>query len=277
MVKRSGLNRFLTAETGGFSPELVKKLFFPDFIYYRNKQKFDPYGVCNFQPSLYEPMNLDEWIGWTKPKNLSGNSKVNSANREKYVELISEALPSAFVGEGSERSFYLCKKGVEIHRVVIGDDDEAIRVLAGKKHTGWGKTRKETDIAETKLVFGLDLDAPVYRAKRKTEKVPTSWTYEDKHGVSHTYEYSRRERSGVWLKAQKDNPSSYEKGTSVWQKQRADRTGDKVETWFEKQWGFRGRPFMNIGLSNPNTRNQFFVLVPKTRGDRWGVVNWIGL
>lgn len=270
----SGLDRFLTTETGEFSPELVKELFFPDFIYYRNKQKFDPYGLCNFKPALYEPIKLDDWIGWKKPKNLGGNSLKASENREKYVKLISEALPSAFVGSGAERSLYICKKGAEIHRVVIGDDDEAIRVLSGKKHTGWGKNRKETNIAETKLVFGLDLDAPVYRAKRKTQQVPTSWTYEDKEGVSHTYEYSRRERSGIWLKAQKDNPSSYEKGTSFWQTTNAQQQGVEVETWFEKQWGFRGRPFMNIGLSNPTTRNQFFVLVPKT--DKWGIVNWIG-
>jgi hypothetical protein len=270
----SGLDRFLTTETGEFSPDLVKELFFPDFIYYRNKQKFDPYGLCNFKPALYEPINLDDWIGWTKPKNLSGNSLRASKNREKYVKLISEALPSAFVGSGAERSLYICKKGVEIHRVVVGDNDETVRVLSGKKHTGWGETRKETNIAETKLVLGLELDASVYRAKRKTQQIPQTHSYTDRQGVHHTYEYSRRERSGVWLKAQKDNPSSYEKGTSFWQQKQADRTEGKVETWFEKQWGFRGRPFISIGLSNSNTRNQFSVLVPKT--DKWGIVNWIG-
>lgn len=265
----SGLDRFLTTETGEFSPELVKELFFPDFIYYRNKQKLDPYGVCNFKPALYKPVKLDDWIGWTKPKNLSGNSLRASKNREKYVKLISEALPSAFVGSGPERSLYICKKGGEIHRVVVGDNDETVRVLSGKKHTGWGENRKETNIAESKLVFGLELDVPVYHAKRKTKKVLTTHTY-TVEGQEKTYEYSQRRRSGVWLKAQKDNPSSYEKGT--------DRTLPRYgpsETYFEKQWGFRGRSFIKIGLSNPNTRNQFSVLVPKD--DRWGVFNWLSL
>lgn len=263
----SGLDRFLTTETGEFSPELVKELFFPDFIYYRNRQKFDPYGVCNFKPAMYEPIKLDDWIGWTKPKNLSGNSLRASENREKYMGLISEALPSAFVGSGPERSLYICKKGVEIHRVVVGDNDETVRVFLGKKHTGWGENRKETNIAETKLVLGLELDALVYRTKRKTKQVSNTHTYTDKQGHSKTVQYSQKERSGVWPKAQKDNPSSYEKGISP-------RFG-RHETYFERQWGFRGRSFINIGLSNPNTRNQFSVLVPKD--DRWGVFNWLSL
>tara|TARA_Y100000361_G_C11142084_1_gene335709 strand:- start:108 stop:1064 length:957 start_codon:yes stop_codon:yes gene_type:complete len=314
-TKITGDERFLTQETGEFSPEVVKNLFFPEYIYYRNKPKEWPYGKPNFNPAEYKVVTMDELVGWAgtpdkvnlnklaklpenkgrfpselrkialelEPADIGGNSLLPNRYREEYMRKFKENFKKAFVGSGEGRSVYICKKGVEIHRVVVGEEDEGLRILAGKKKT-WaredGKTVfKEGGNTDNKIILGVELGADIYRSKRKTEDIPSTYRYRDRDGNIQTHNYVKRGRTldGVWLKAKPDKPSAWERGDSKWQQLQRERTGDTERTWFEKQHGFVGRQFMNLPISNKRTRDKYLFLVHKHGLDRLGIFNWVDL
>jgi len=299
--KISGDDRFLTQETGAFSPKVAYNLFFPEYIFYRNKPLMWPYGEPNFIPSEYKVVTMDELVGWNvniekittkefrryaeeekkdlRPAQIGGNTKWGDYYRELYMGMFRENFKKAFVGRGEERSVYICKKGIEIHRVVVGENDD-LRVLAGKKKI-WkrGVGRVEGSHPDNNIVLGVNLSAPVFVSKRKMKDIPTTYKYRDRDGNIKIHNYIKRGRTldGVWFKAKPDKPSAWERGDSKWQKKRADREGVEIETWFQKEWGFDGRQFMKLPISNKRTRDNYLFLVHKHGFDRLGIFNWIDL
>ena len=203
--------------------------------------------------------------------------------RELYMEMFKENFKKAFVGRGEERSVYICKKGTEIHRVVVGETDDDLRVLVGKKkiwkRVGGRVRRVDSSHSGNNIVLGVDLSAPVFVSKRKMKDIPSTYKYRDRDGNIKIHNYIKRGRTldGVWLKAKPDKPSAWERGDSKWQKKRADRDGAEIETWFEKEWGFNGRQFMKLPISNKTSRDKYLFLVHQHGFDRLGIFNWIDL